>query len=243
MNKKIILFALSFAAVAQLWAQSDDKSRIPLLGEEAPVFTAQSTNGTIKFPNDFGRKWKVLFSHPADFTPVCTSELMSLALLQKDFNDLNVSLVVISTDSLYIHSLWVKSMEEMMSKNNNPVKINFPLVDDSRHTVGWKYGMFTASNESFKAQRGVFIVDPQNKIRAVTFYPINVGRNMDEIKRTVIALQTADNNTVLMPANWKPGDDVLLPYPNSADHYSSNYVQEPGSYDLSWYMLFKKLDK
>ena len=135
-------------------------------------------------------------------------------------------------------------MEEILSKENNtPVKIDFPLVDDSKLKIGWQYGMLTPSHESFKAVRGVFIIDPQNKIRAITFYPSNVGRNLDEIKRTVIALQVADKNTVLIPANWKPGDDVLLPYANSVDHLASNNVKEPDTYNRSWYMQYKRLDK
>ncbi|MFA5972924.1 MAG: peroxiredoxin [Lentimicrobiaceae bacterium] len=247
--KKLILVAVAFFAMAQLWAQSDAKksvvnSRIPLLGEDAPAFTAESTKGTIEFPSDYGRKWKVLCSHPGDFTPVCTSELTELALMQQDFKDLNVALVVVSTDNLERHKLWVKSMEDiLLTTKNESVKINFPLVDDSKLNIGWEYGMITPDVNSRHAVRGVFIIDPKNKIRAISFYPSQVGRNMDEIKRTVIALQTADKNTVMTPANWEPGGDVLLPYPESVDYYDPNKVKPSGLYDIAGYMLYKKLDK
>jgi peroxiredoxin 2/4 len=243
MTKRNTLIVILFFAISQVWSQElNTNSRIPLLGEDAPSFTAQSTTGQLKFPGDYGQKWKILFSHPADFTPVCTSELMELGLMQQEFKDLNVQIVVISTDSIERHKLWVQSMEEMLYKNDKPVKIEFPLVDDSKLKVGWKYGMLTRSNESFKAVRGVFIIDPQNKVRSITFYPSNVGRNIDEIKRTVMALQTSEKYAVLMPADWEPGQDVLLPYP-TAEHNEKSNIKGSGYYDLSWYMMYKKLDK
>lgn len=236
--RKLVVIVLMITATTSLFSQSMKRhtSRIPLLNEDAPAFTAESTKGSIAFPVKYGQKWKILFSHPADFTPVCTSELLELAKMQQDFMDLNVEIVVVSTNSLSQHNDWVASMEEMLTKANNPIKINFPLIDDSKLNVGWKYGMLTPSHESFKAVRGVYIINPDNKIKAVTFYPMEVGRNMDEIKRMVIALQTAEKNTVLIPANWKPGDNVLLPYPKSVDYY---VTADPPS----GYMLYTKLDK
>ena len=244
MNKKLVLFVFLFFAMAQLWSQSNKKSRIPLLGEQAPVFTAQSTKGTINFPTDYAGKWKILFSHPADFTPVCTSELIELARMQQDFKDLDVALVVVSTNNLDLHRMWVKSMEDMIDNDYEHVKIDFPLVDDSKLNIGLEYGMLTPSHESFKAVRGVFIIDPQNKIRSITFYPMNVGRNMQEIKRMMIALETSDKNSVLIPANWEPGKDVLLPYLNAQsynDVINSQHSSKTG--DQSEYMFYKKLDK
>jgi len=236
--KKIILFAALFLAVTQIWSQEQKNSRIPLLGEEAPAFTAESTNGTIEFPADYGNKWKIICSHPADFTPVCTSELMELALMQQDFKDLNVALLVVSTDVLERHVGWKKAMEDMIAndKNNEPVKIKFPLVDDSKMNISWQYGMVNPTVDSRQAVRGVFIIDPQNKIQSISFYPTNVGRNLDEVKRTVIALQTAQKNTVLTPVNWEPGKDVLLPYPKSVDYYNTNK-------DIAGYMIYSKLEK
>lgn len=241
MTRKIVLFAVMFFAITHLWSQSNTNSRIPLLGEDAPAFTAQSTKGTIEFPGDYGRKWKVILSHPADFTPVCTSEIMELAQMQKDFKDLNVQLIVVSTDDLERHQSWVKSMEEMLEKENKATKINFPLVDDSKLGISWEYGMLTPSVDSRKAVRGEFIIDPNNKIQSISFYPKDVGRNLDELKRTIIALQTAQKHTVLTPVNWKPGDDVLLPYPTSYTYYNENRKRDDKLYDVSGLMLYKKL--
>ena len=236
--RKFVLIAFMILPATPLWAQSEERtsSRIPLLNEDAPSFNAETTKGTIEFPGDYGRKWKILFSHPADFTPVCTSELIELAKMQQDFKDLNVAIAVVSTNDLSLHKYWVTSIEDILAKTNNPVKINFPLIDDASLNVGWKYGMLTPDHESFKAVRGVYIIDPKDKIKAIVFYPMEVGRNMEEIKRMVIALQTAEKNSVLVPANWKPGDDVLLPYPKTADHYN------PSDYP-AFYMMYTKLDK
>jgi peroxiredoxin (alkyl hydroperoxide reductase subunit C) len=243
MNQKIISFGVLFFVMTQLWSQSNVSSRIPLLGEKAPSFTAESTKGKINFPEDYGKKWKILFSHPADFTPVCTSELMELALMQQEFKDLNCELVVVSTDQLDRHEMWIKSIEAMASKDNKPVTISYPMIDDSKLAVGWKYGMITPSVDSRRAVRGVFIVDPNNVIQSISFLPKNVGRNMEEVKRDIIALQTAEKNTVLTPANWQPGEAVLLPYPQSVDYYDPNKEKDSGLYDIAGYMLYKKLDK
>jgi len=239
--KKIALVVTLFFVIIHVWSQNEPTSRIPLLGETAPAFTAESTNGTIVFPDDYGSKWKIIFSHPADFTPVCTSELMELAIMQQEFKNLNVALLVVSTDDLDKHKVWIKSMEEMLNKNNNHINFKFPLIDDSKLGIGWKYGMLTSAVNSRNSVRGVFIIDPQNIIQSIFFYPKNVGRNMDEIKRTVIALQTAQKYTVLTPVNWNQGDDVLLPYPKSYTYYDATGIKS--TTDLSGYMLYKKLDK
>jgi peroxiredoxin 2/4 len=241
MNKKIILCAVLFLALTQLRSQTSANSRIPLLYEEAPSFVAESTKGTIEFPGQYGGKWKILFSHPADFTPVCSTEIMELALMQQDFKDLNTQIVVISTDDLARHRTWVDAMENTLIAKDKPVKVNFPLVEDSKYSVCWQYGMITPS--SVRAVRGVFIIDPKNKIRYIGFYPSSVGRNMDEIKRTVIALQTADKNTVLTPVNWEPGDDVLLPYPSKTTYYDDKPKTTDGKNNLDGLLLYSKLEK
>jgi peroxiredoxin (alkyl hydroperoxide reductase subunit C) len=244
MNKKIFLVAVLSLAMTQLWSQSAPNSRIPLLGEEAPSFIAESTKGTIEFPGQYGGKWKILFSHPADFTPVCSTEIMELALMQQDFKDLNTQIVVVSTDDIKRHRTWVDAMENTLLKEDKPVKVNFPLVEDSKYNVCWEYGMITPSVDSRHAVRGVFIIDPKNKIRSISFSPSSVGRNLDEVKRTLIALQTADKNTVLTPVNWKPGDDILLPYPNSVSYYEDhNKKTTDGTNDLTGLLLYEKLDK
>lgn len=243
MKKKVFLFAVLFFALAHVRSQSDNISRIPLIGEKAPVFTAQSTKGTINFPDDFGSKWKILLSHPADFTPVCTSELMQLAIMQQEFSDINVGLAVISADELSLHQSWVKSMELMLSKEDKPIRVNFPMIDDSKLEISKQYGMLAPNVDNRKTVRGVFIIDPDNVIQAIFFYPKNVGKNMEEIKRTVIALQTAGENTVLTPCNWKPGEDVLLPYPYPPAVYDPEQAESNEVYKTSWYMMFKKLEK
>jgi len=243
MNRKLVLFTMMFFTMPLIWPQTNKNSRIPLIGEDAPSFTARSTSGTINFPADFGLKWKILFSHPADFTPVCTSEILELAHMQSDFKNLNVEIAVVSTDDLALHQSWLESMNGLKYKGVEPVKIDFPLIDDSKFDISLKYGMLSPFVDSRKTVRGVFIIDPHNKIQAIFFYPKNVGRNLEEVKRTVIALQTAGENSVLTPVNWKPGEDVLLPYPYPYTYYDPSQAEDAGCYSISWYMLYKKLDQ
>jgi peroxiredoxin 2/4 len=235
--KKITLISLMFCLLTTLtWSQNNG---IPLIGEKAPSFKAASTNGQINFPNDFGKSWKILFSHPKDFTPVCSSELLELANMQSDFDKLGVKLVVISTDNLDNHKKWKESLETIKYQGVAPQKIMFPLVADDNLSVSKSYGMLHAPSSTTKDVRGVFIIDPQNVVQAIYFYPMNVGRNLDEIKRTVIALQTAQDN-VSIPANWQPGDDVILSYLNDEEKAS---IGKPNSavYEVAWYMIFKKM--
>jgi len=212
MKKKFTLTTILFFILAFTFAQKDTLTRIPLIGEDAPAFTAETTNGILNFPSDFGKKWKILFSHPADFTPVCSSEILELAYMQNDFDQLGAKLVIVSTDQLARHFAWKKALEDVSLNDRQPVKIKFPLIDDNNRMVSKSYGMISPKVNATKAVRGVFIIDPDNKIASVNFYPMSVGRNIDEIKRTLIALQTTQKQQVLMPANWKPGDDVMLPY-------------------------------
>ena len=217
---------------------------IPLIGDDAPSFSAMTTNGTLHFPEDLGKKWKILLSHPLDYTPVCSSELLELAYLQDEFDELNVKLVVVSTDNLERHEEWVESMESLTYKNRPPVDIKYPLVDDHSKAVAMKYGMIHPSTSTTKDVRGVFIIDPDNKVRAISFNPMEVGRNMEEIKRLVAALQTTDQNVVLTPANWNPGDDVMIPYSKPGDKGDKKVTRsdDPSLYDVAWYMTFKKID-
>jgi peroxiredoxin 2/4 len=234
--KKLLLIVVLAFSVTQMWSQEIRYIKVPLVGEAAPSFTASSTNGTINFPVDYGRKWKMLFSHPQDFTPVCSTELLELAYNQSEFEKLNVSLVVISTDPLDQHVQWKKAMEEINYQGRGPVKLKFPLVDDDKLVVSRQYGMIHPSSNTTKDVRGVFIIDPDNVIQAIFFYPMNIGRNIEELKRTVVALQTAKANTVLTPANWVKGKEVLLPLkPETAK-------QKAGTTDVTWFMTFKKLE-
>ena len=224
-------------------AQDPKDSRIPLIGEPAPKFTAESTAGTINFPDDYYAKWKILFSHPADFTAVCSSEILELANLQEDFKNLNTQLVVVSTDAVSSHIEWVKSLESAKYKSREPVKIMFPLVSDKSIEISREYGMLHSYSSTTKDVRGVFIIDPNDKIRALFFYPMEIGRNMDEIKRTLIALQTAEKNNVLIPADWQPGQDVMLHSPKTSAEADKLLLKDtPGVYSINWYMWFKKSD-
>ena len=224
------------------FAQDPISSRIPLIGDSAPGFSGESTLGTITFPGDNNSKWTILFSHPADFTAVCSSEILELAALQDDFEKLDTRLMVISTDAVSSHIEWVKSLESVKYKGREPVKIKFPLISDKSLEISRKYGMVQPSASSFNDVRGVFIIDPEEKIAAIFFYPMNIGRNMDEIKRTLVALQTAEKNNVLIPADWRPGLDVMLPSPKtSMDADKSMKNNDPDLSHLTWYMWFKKL--
>jgi peroxiredoxin (alkyl hydroperoxide reductase subunit C) len=242
-NMKNTLFFIiaSLFSATMIFAQ---ENTIPMLGDKAPSFTAETTNGTLHFPDDYGKKWKILFSHPLDFTPVCSSELLELAYMQGEFEKLGVQIVIISTDNIESHKNWKKSLESLSYKNREAVNIKFPLIDDDSKLISRKYGMIHASTNNTKDVRGVFIIDPDNKISAISFNPMEVGRNLDEIKRTVNALQTVKSNAVLTPANWQPGGDVLIPYLKSDENSSSKAVSknDPKLYQVAWYMIFKKMD-
>jgi peroxiredoxin 2/4 len=242
MKKAIIFFFINMIFIGCLRPQERDNTRIPLLGELSPEFTAQSTSGIIHFPDDYSMKWKIIFSHPADFTPVCSSELLQLASMQNEFDKLNTKIIVISTDGLSSHVAWVKSLETISYPGKEPVKIKFPLVSDPEFKISKKFGMLHSYTSNTKDIRGVFIIDPNDRICAVFFYPLNIGRNMEEIERTLIALQTSDKFNVLTPANWSPGGDVLEK--RSALHGENNNEEKTESaniHNFPWYMCFKKL--
>jgi peroxiredoxin (alkyl hydroperoxide reductase subunit C) len=246
MKQKITIIAVLCFFAVQAWAQETGRTNIPMIGDNAPSFTAESTNGKVVFPEDFGRNWKIIFSHPADFTPVCSSELLELGSMQKDFKELGVKLIVLSSDNVDTHEQWVKSLETIKYKNHDLVDITFPLVEDKSHDIARKYGMIHPNNNSTKDVRGVYFIDPDNKIRAMLFYPMNMGRNTAEIKRMVQALQTADQAHVLTPANWQPGGDVMIPYTGGATANAQSTAEagsDPNLYQLSWYMTFRKMDK
>ena len=250
--KKILLFVVTSLFVTQIWSQSESASstqtvtkedrnfRIPLIGESAPSFTAESTNGTINFPIDFGRKWKVLFSHPQDFTPVCSTEILELANLQDEFDKLGTKLIVISTDALETHVQWKKSMETLNLNNKGSVKIKFPLVDDANLVVSKEYGMIHPSSNTTKSVRGVFIIDPDNIIQAIYFYPKSVGRNTDELLRMITALQATSSGKVLTPVNWRAGNDLLIPIPPKIDPITGKTSVPDGFYSPIWYLWYKK---
>ena len=243
--KKVFLLLLVVFPLTQIWAQEnkeDRNFRIPLIGETAPSFSAQSTNGLVNFPDDYGRSWKILFAHPQDFTPVCSSELLELAHSQQEFDKLGVKLVVLSADPLSTHKDWKAALEEVNYKERGKVKIKFPLVDDENLAVSKKYGMIHAASNSTRDVRGVYVVDPNNVVQAIYFYPNQVGRSTEELLRAVTALQTASKNNVMTPADWKAGNDVMVPFLPTPGNKKAVAATDD-TYSLSWFMTYKKLAK
>jgi peroxiredoxin (alkyl hydroperoxide reductase subunit C) len=239
--KKLFVTIAMFAFIV---GSVNAKGEIPLIGSEAPSFTAESTNGEITFPEGFGKSWKILFSHPQDFTPVCTSELLELAYLNDEFEKMDIKLAVISTDELKIHHLWKSHLEELDYKNRGPQKIHFPIIDDHGAKVSETYGMLHKPTSTNRDIRGVFIIDANNIIRSVNFYPMEVGRNMEEILRVVAALKTTEEQKVFTPANWNDGDDVLVPYfPYTAEELSKNPKIQEDYYSVGNRLWFKVGDK
>lgn len=218
------------------------KNKIPLIGSQAPSFTAKSTDGKITFPDGFGDSWKILFSHPQDFTPVCSSELLELAYMQDEFDQLGVKVAVISTDDIDQHNMWKAHLEELDYKNRGIQKIEFPLFEDQNGAISKKYGMLHEPVSTTKDIRGVFIIDSENVVRSINFYPMEVGRNMQEIVRIVEALQKTDAEQVLTPANWTQGDDVMVPYyPYTKAELAVNPELEDDYYNVGNRMWFKKV--
>ncbi|NCC74734.1 MAG: peroxiredoxin, partial [Sphingobacteriia bacterium] len=174
---------------------------IPRIGEPAPAFKAVTTQGEINFPSDYKGRWVVLFSHPADFTPVCTSEFMTFASMEKEFKELNTDLVGLSVDGLYSHIAWLRTIKEKIQyKGMKNVEVKFPLIEDITMEVANLYGMLQPGESNTKAVRAVFFIDPKGIIRTIIYYPLSLGRNFDEIKRVLIGLQTADKFNVALPA-------------------------------------------
>ncbi len=221
-------------------AQRGGNQHIPLIGSQAPAFKSTSTNGPVSFPDDFGRVWKIIFAHPRDFTPVCSSEILELAYVQDEFEKLGAQLLVISVDRMASHQNWKSDLESIDYKGRGMVTIDFPLVVDSSAVISRSFGMVDPRSNSSQSIRGVFFISPDNTIRAFYFYPNEVGRNIDEILRTLKALQSqqSQDNTVI-PANWQPGDDVMIPILTKEDREE---MQTPESkiYYINWYMIYRK---
>lgn len=240
--KKLLFLCLTMALM--IVTVSAQKNQIPLIGAKAPSFTAPSTNGTLTFPEDFGKSWKILFSHPKDFTPVCSSELLELAYMQPELEKLGVKFAIISTDVLSQHVMWKAHLEDLDYKNRGQQKINFPIFEDPTMVISKSYGMLHSPTSSSRDIRGVYIIDPNNIVRSIAFYPVEVGRNLAEIERTIEALQTADNTKMLTPADWKNGDDLLVPhYPYTDQELVDNPNIKDDYYSVGNRMWFKKMKK
>lgn len=184
---------------------------MPRIGDPAPAFKAITTQGEINFPADYEGKWVILFSHPADFTPVCTSEFMTFATMEEKFAKANCKLVGLSVDGLYSHIAWLRTIKDKIEyRGMKHVEVNFPLIEDITMNVAKKYGMIQPNEDTTKAVRAVFFIDPKGIIRAIIYYPLSLGRNFDELYRALVAMQTADAFKVATPADWQPGDDVII---------------------------------
>jgi len=222
--------------------QTKEVYSMPLIGDDAPAFEAVTTQGKINFPADYKGKWVVLFSHPADFTPVCTTEFMTFASMQDEFKALNTELIGLSIDSLYAHIAWLRTIKEKIEFNGmKDIEVTFPVIEDLRMDVAKKYGMLQPNASTTQAVRAVFIIDPKAKIRAVIYYPLSNGRNIDEVKRLILAMQKSDKDGVATPANWQPGDDVIIPPPGSCGAAKDRVEkEEEGKYCLDWFLCLKK---
>lgn len=224
--------------------QTCDRVHMPVIGDKAPAFEADTTQGHIKFPEDYKGKWVILFSHPADFTPVCTTEFMTFASMEKELDSLNCKLIGLSIDSHYSHIAWLRTIKEkIVYKGMKDVEVKFPVIADLTMDVAKKFGMIQPSESNVSAVRAVFFIDPDTKIRALIYYPLSCGRNFQEIKRLLVAMQTADKHGVAMPADWQPGDDVIVPPPGScgvAKERVDNALKQ-GIKCLDWFICFKPL--
>ena len=219
----------------------EDFIRMPLIGDKAPAFEAVTTQGNIKFPEDFKGKWVILFFHPADFTPVCTTEFMTFGSMIDQFDALNVQLLGLSVDSLYSHIAWLRKIRELEWKDKKHIDITFPLIEDIRMDIAKQYGMIQPGASNTQAVRAVFVIDPKGIVRTILYYPLSTGRNFDEIKRIVIALQKADRENVATPADWREGDDVIVPTAGSCGTARERMENpEKDTYCLDWFLCFKK---
>ena len=218
---------------------------MPRIGDKAPSFTAASTQGNVNFPSDYSGKWKILFSHPADFTPVCTSEFMTFASMSNEFEDLNCQLVGLSVDGLHSHIAWLRTIEEKIEfKGMKNLKVNFPLIEDISMEVANKYGMIQPGESSTQAVRAVFFIDPEDVIRTIIYYPLSLGRNFDELKRVLIGLQTVDNFGVALPADWRPGEEVIVPPAGTMDVAETRMKGDEENVTChDWFFCTKKISK
>lgn len=216
---------------------------MPRIGDKAPEFKAVTTQGEINFPADYKGSWVILFSHPADFTPVCTSEFMTFATMEDKFAEANTKLVGLSVDGLYSHIAWLRTIKEKIEyKGMKDVEVKFPLIEDITMEVAKKYGMMMPGESNTKAVRAVFVIDPNGIIRTIIYYPLSLGRNFDELYRVVVALQTADAFQIATPADWRPGDDVIIS-PAGSCGMAKERMESSDLDCKDWFFCTKKLDK
>jgi peroxiredoxin (alkyl hydroperoxide reductase subunit C) len=207
--------------------------KLPRIGEPAPNFEAETTHGTLRL-EDFKGSWVILFSHPADFTPVCTTEFIGFAEIAPALRERNVELLGLSIDSTYSHIAWVRNVKEKFG-----VDIPFPIIADLNKEVASLYGMIMPGESTTETSRCVFVIDDKGVMRSMIYYPLTTGRNMQEILRLVDALQTTDKHGVATPANWVPGDKVIVPPPRTAEDAAAR--MEEGYECTDWYFCKKSV--
>lgn len=207
---------------------------MPRIGDQAPDFEAVTTTGKIKMSEFAKDKWTVMFSHPADFTPVCTTEMSGFALRKSEFEALNTELLGLSIDSIHSHIGWVDSV-----KQNTGVYMDFPIIADIDMKVSKLYGMLQPNESETAAVRAVFFIDPNKKIRLIMYYPLNVGRNMDEILRCLEALQFSDENGAACPLDWKKGEKAIVPPPKTLEAYEVR-LEDDSVEKTTWYLAKKQ---
>ena len=215
--------------------QNSQAPSFPRLGQPAPAFQAETTHGTIRL-EDFKGSWLILFSHPADFTPVCTTEFVEFAKIAEPLGKRNAHLMGLSIDSTYSHIAWIRNIEQHFK-----VTIPFPVIADLNKEVATLYGMIMPGESKTETSRCVFVIDPNQIIRAMIYYPLTTGRNMAEILRLIDALQTTDKHGVATPANWRPGDKVIVPPPKTIEAATERV--KAGYECTDWYFCTKELPK
>lgn len=220
--------------MSEMIEQAREVTTMPRLGSPAPSFEAVTTHGTLRL-EDYKGSWLILFSHPADFTPVCTTEFMGFAEIYPELQKMNTQLLGLSIDSVYSHIAWARNIEEKMG-----VKITFPIIADLDMKVAKTFGMIHEGESNTETSRAVFIIDDKQILRAMIYYPLSTGRNMQEILRTVQALQTTDKHGVATPANWKPGDKVIVPPPKTQE-MAEERVSDKNIECTDWYFCKKSL--
>ena len=224
--------------------ENQEIMQMPRIGDKAPSFKAVTTQGEIDFPKQYEGSWVILFSHPADFTPVCTSEFMTFATMAPKFEEANCNLVGLSVDGLYSHIAWLRTIKEKIEyKGMKDVEVKFPLIEDITMEVAKKYGMMQPGESNTKAVRAVFVIDPKGIVRTVLYYPLSLGRNFEEIYRIVIALKTADEFQIATPADWQLGDDVIVPTAGSCGVAKERMESKDEMHCYDWFFCTKKLAK
>jgi peroxiredoxin 2/4 len=233
-EKGPFFFATTFKTHIKMSDQTTTNS-LPRIGDKAPDFSAVTTTGQLTFSEFNKDSWVIFFAHPADFTPVCTTELVEFAKNTEYFTARNTKLIGVSIDSIHAHLAWVQNVKQYTG-----VLLDFPIIADLDTAVAQKYGLLHPGESTTAAVRAVFVIDPKGTVRAIIYYPLNVGRNVEEIKRLLTALQTSDKHSVALPVNWEPGEKVVVPPPKTlaeiGQHDGKGYEQ------TDFYLLKKDLN-